>query len=326
MIAEPNARVGGARVTLWLPATVLLTLVGVLSIQLIGGSGEALFGVATFMAAAAAIGFGVVVVLPGKLTPAGSILMGACAPCFVSILFLAIGIEGLICILMALPILALSGSIGGMLGCLSRGDDPVEPGDRRAHLLWLLVFLGASYSLEIAVATPRRYLPTTTTIDIAAPPEVVWRHVIAFSEITGDVELPFRLGVAYPLRARIEGEGVGAIRYCTFSTGEFVEPIEVWDPPHRLAFSVQAMPPSMEELSPYDLHPWHVDHLFKSRYGQFVLEPTADGGTRLSGTTWYSHGMAPEFYWRPIADWLVHRIHRRVLEHVQACAVAQVKE
>jgi len=31
-----------------------------------------------------------------------------------------------------------------------------------------------------------------------------------------------------PIRAEIFGSGPGAIRHCTFSTGPFVEPIEVW--------------------------------------------------------------------------------------------------
>jgi hypothetical protein len=40
----------------------------------------------------------------------------------------------------------------------------------------------------------------------------------------------YGLGVAYPLRARIEGEGVGAVRHCEFTTGAFVEPITAWEP------------------------------------------------------------------------------------------------
>ena len=38
-----------------------------------------------------------------------------------------------------------------------------------------------------------------------------------------------RAGLAYPMRARIEGSGPGAVRYCEFSTGPFVEPIVTWD-------------------------------------------------------------------------------------------------
>ena len=53
-----------------------------------------------------------------------------------------------------------------------------------------------------------------TAIEIASPPEVVWKHVVEFSEITEPPEWYFRMGVASPSRARIDGAGVGAIRHC----------------------------------------------------------------------------------------------------------------
>jgi hypothetical protein len=63
----------------------------------------------------------------------------------------------------------------------------------------------------------------------------------------------FRLGVAYPLRARISGEGAGAIRRCEFSTGAFVVPITTWSPPNRLAFDVTSQPLSMTESADVDV-------------------------------------------------------------------------
>ena len=124
---------------------------------------------------------------------------------------------------------------------------------------------------------------------------------------------------SYPVRARIEGRGVGAIRRCEFSTGPFVEPITVWDEPRRLAFDVLSQPEPMRELSPYrDLHPPHLDGFFRSRRGQFLLTRLPGGGTRLEGTTWYEQRLWPASYWQIWSDWLVHTIHRRVLLHIKS--------
>lgn len=82
-----------------------------------------------------------------------------------------------------------------------------------------------------------------SAIEIDAPPERVWPHVVGFAEPPPPSEWFFRLGIAYPRRARLEGQGAGAVRYCGFSTGAFVEPITVWDEPRRLAFDVVAQPP-----------------------------------------------------------------------------------
>ena len=67
----------------------------------------------------------------------------------------------------------------------------------------------------------------TTAVAVDAPPEVVWRNLVEFAELPPPDDALFRAGVAYPVRARIDGRGAGAVRYCVFSTGAFVEPIEV---------------------------------------------------------------------------------------------------
>jgi len=83
----------------------------------------------------------------------------------------------------------------------------------------------------------------------------------------------------------IDGEGVGALRRCEFSTGAFVEPIIVWDAPRRLSFDVTAQPDPMRELSPYrSARPPHLAGAFRARRGEFRLIALPDGRTRLEGT------------------------------------------
>jgi hypothetical protein len=76
----------------------------------------------------------------------------------------------------------------------------------------------------------------------------------------------------------------------------------------------------MEELSPFHIHPPHLDNLLVSRRGLFRLERLPDGRTRLEGTTWYTNRMWPSDYWSVWSDVIIHRIHRRVLDHVRDLA------
>jgi len=111
------------------------------------------------------------------------------------------------------------------------------------------------------------------------------------------------------------------VRHCEFSTGSFVEPITVWQPAERLAFDVAAQPPPMHELSPYrHVHPPHLDGYLRCRRGEFRLLPLAGGRTRLEGSTWYEFEMYPQDYWTLWSDAAIHRIHRRVLEHIKRLA------
>jgi hypothetical protein len=137
-------------------------------------------------------------------------------------------------------------------------------------------------------------------------------------EIPPPKEWMFRAGIAYPIRAEILGHGPGAQRRCVFSTGAFVEPIEVWDEPHQLKFSVSSNPAPMEEWTPYaHIEPPHLHGFLMSNGGQFLLTALPNGGTRLEGTTWYRHTLWPAAYWRLWSDAISHQIHLRVLRHIR---------
>jgi hypothetical protein len=157
-----------------------------------------------------------------------------------------------------------------------------------------------------------------SAIEVQAPPQEVWNQVIAFSEIPPPSEWMFRAGIAYPIRAEMFGQGAGAERHCVFSTGAFVEPIQIWDAPRQLKFSVSSNPAPMEEWTPYShIAPPHLHGFMVSEGGQFLLTPLPNGGTRLEGTTWYRHGLWPATYWHYWSDAVIHRIHMRVLRHIR---------
>lgn len=141
-------------------------------------------------------------------------------------------------------------------------------------------------------------------------------EVIAFSPIPEPRGVLFRLGLAYPTHAEIEGVGVGAVRYCVFSTGAFVEPITAWQPGIRLAFDVVESPPPLRELSLWDVAPPHLDGYLQPRRGEFRLVALPGGRTRLEGSTWYEQRLRPMGYWVLFSDFIIARIHHRVLEHI----------
>lgn len=227
-------------------------------------------------------------------------------------------IEGAICLIMAAPLAMLIAVFGGMLGyVLQRRPRRGTEAPQVMAAVWLVLPL--IFGLEQAAPPTPPLIPVVTSIDIDAPPGVVWTNVVSFSDLPEPSDWLFRTGISYPLRARIDGEGVGAVRHCEFTTGSFVEPITVWEAPHRLAFSVRAQPHPMQEWTFFeDMDPAHLDGYFGSERGEFLLTPLPGGRTRLQGTTWYRHRIWPNAYWQQWSDWILHRIHLRVLRHVKA--------
>jgi hypothetical protein len=185
----------------------------------------------------------------------------------------------------------------------------------------MLLLLPASLTWDTHARPPVYEIHSAVTI--AASPEQVWPHVVSFSEMPAPTEWFFRTGLAFPTRARIEGTGVGATRYCDFSTGPVVEPVEVWDPPRLLQFRVTENPPPMRELSLYsEVLPRHLHGYLISREGQFRLTRLPGNRTLLEGTSWYQHGLWPAEYWRWWSDAIIRRIHMRVLNHIRTLVEA----
>lgn len=224
--------------------------------------------------------------------------------------------EGALCLIMSAPLGIGIGAMGAVLGRRIALRDR----GRTMNALLGVVLLPVAAGLEAdRPATALREVRSAIVID--APADVVWRFVIAFPPLPEPSDVVFRAGIAYPTGAEIIGEGVGAVRYCVFSTGAFVEPITHWEPGRRLSFDVTEQPPPMQEWSPYaNISPPHLDGYFLSRRGEFRLVPLGDGRTRLEGSTWYEMRLEPAAYWVLFGDALIGRIHDRVLHHVRELA------
>ncbi len=237
----------------------------------------------------------------------------------------AVAVEGIICLLMAAPLAWVVAMCGGMLATLvhGRSDSPqATPSMYAVMLVSLPMLLGVEHATPPLV--PRFQVRTST--EIAAPPEVVWKRLIEFPALPTPNDWPFRLGIAYPIEARITGEGLTADRECRFSTGSFKEPILAWEPGKHFAFAVSDEPLLMKETSPYkNIHVRHLeDHDFQPERADFVLVGLPGGGTRLEGTTTYQNKMWPGQYWRLWTDAIIHSIHSTVFNHVKNLAEADV--
>ena len=309
----PASGLGSAAISL------LLTVVLGFFIALFGIKFSGNYGWGLFVALPFTMGF-VAAWLYGLRQPRGlpaSIGVASLSVVLLGLSFLALAVEGVICLAMALPIALPLALFGGF--CANRlqkrrwlqADPPVF------LALLLLVAPGIQWAEHIAHC-PSPVFVVRTGLEVQAPPEVVWHQVVAFSQIAPPKEMLFRAGIAYPIRAEMIGTGAGAERHCVFSTGAFVEPIQVWNEPRLLKFSVTSNPPPMQEWTPYShIDPPHLHGFLVSEGGQFLLTPLPNGGTRLEGTTWYHHGLWPSTYWRIWSDAIIHQIHLRVLRHIQ---------
>jgi hypothetical protein len=309
----PDSAMGSASISLLLTVPLGLAMV-VIGVQLLTTYGWGLFVALPF-----AMGFSAALIhgLRQPRSLGGCIGVACLSTALLGLAMLALAVEGVLCLVMAVPIAVPLAAIGGTFGYLVQRRRWLHEGTP-AFLSVLLIFVPGVQWMEYAAAPAPPTYVVRSAIDIQASPEQVWKQVVAFAEIPPPKEWMFRAGIAYPKRAEIWGSGPGAERHCVFSTGAFVEPIEVWDEPRRLKFSVTSNPAPMEEWSPYShIEPSHLHGFLVSTGGQFLLTALPNGGTRLEGTTWYRHTLWPAAYWRLWSDEIIHQIHMRVLRHIR---------
>jgi uncharacterized membrane protein YhaH (DUF805 family) len=238
------------------------------------------------------------------------------------IALVAVALEGIICILMAAPIGIGAAVIGGQLGrmiALSTRRPPHQT-------LSAFALLPLTFAVENVMSSTTSF-DTTETIAIHAPPEWVWKSIVNMDTIEELPALPFRLGVAYPLRGEIVGEGIGAVRRGEFSTGTAIERVTEWAPNRKLAFVVVTDVPGMRELSPYQhVHAPHVTGYFLTTNTSFELRSLPDGRTEIVERTSHQLKLDPVFYWLPMARWVVHANNIRVLAHISRHAESGFRE
>ncbi len=298
----------------WMVIFITASLAGLLTLWGIYVAAE--YGIALFLLVPFFIGFCPTVLYSrnGKISEQESFGL-AFSALFVFIIGLMLfSIEGLICIAMAAPIGFIMTGLGCIIGLII-----VKKTHQKGPMIMLVLILVIPLTAFMEKSdSPPDIIEITTSIKIDAEIEVVWKNVIEFPKLSEPKEFLFQIGISYPISAQIKGKGLGAIRYCNFSTGSFIEPITRWEKPHILSFDVSENPPPMKELSFWDLDSPHLHDYFVSKKGEFKLTKLSEEKTLLTGTTWYTNKIKPAIYWQAWSDYIIHAIHNRVLRHIKA--------
>jgi hypothetical protein len=165
-------------------------------------------------------------------------------------------------------------------------------------------------------------------IDIQASPAVVWRNIERVPPIRRD-ELPpswaRSIGFPDPVEATLSQEGVGGVRRASFAGGVlFLETVDIWEPEHRLAFSIAAQTDQIPATT-LDEHVRVGGPYFDVLRGQYRLEPLTNGMTRLHLSS--RHRISTDFNWYAHlwTDAVMSDLQKRILKVIrQRCEAAQL--
>jgi hypothetical protein len=152
-------------------------------------------------------------------------------------------VEALICVVMALPILFLMSSLGGLLACALLRRRAGHGQNTLLSILLVTPFLVAPLEAQFAIATTTATVETAVVIQADAA--TVWANLVEVPPIARD-ERSFSpvfdlFGAPKPLAATLDQGGVGGVRRGLFEDQlAFIETITVWAPGQEIAWAIQA--------------------------------------------------------------------------------------
>jgi hypothetical protein len=159
---------------------------------------------------------------------------------------IAMYLEAVICVLMALPLFMFFSSAGGVMVYWIHKAKNKPSQNALLGLILLAPYLVTPFEMKIPAPDSYRYVENQ--IIIHAPASKVWEQIISIPRIAAE-EQGFSIfhlfGVPKLLEAPLSYDGIGGTREITFENGlSFIETVTSWDEFNRVSFSISTDPKS----------------------------------------------------------------------------------
>lgn len=234
------------------------------------------------------------------------------------ILALITGLEGTICLIMAIPIYLPLASVGGLIaGIFLSYFDSNRMNSFALGALLIMPFVVSG--LEERYPLPDEIRQVNTSILINASPTTVWGQIARIPKITEPQESFFYyMGFPKPVEAILSYEGVGGVREAKFEKGlMFLETITKWDDEKKLSFQIKSDPENTP-LTTLDSHVMVGGRYFDTLLGEYEIEKISEKQVRLHLFSRYRLSTRFNFYAEVWSDFLMRDIQQNILRVIKS--------
>lgn len=257
---------------------------------------------------------------PDREGIAPSVLLPIAASLMLLVTVLAVGVEGLICVVMLTPMFFVMALLGGALATLVAWARSRRLRAQALFVVLLLPYAAGPVEGWIPQAQTRRVVENR--IRVRADAETVWRQIIRVPPIRPEeyrTTFIHRIGFPRPIEATLSHEGVGGVREASFERGvRFRETVTQWQPRRRLTFTIAVDSIPTKTL---DQHVTVGGEYFDVLDGTYEIVPLAPGEVELRLRS--THRLSTHFnpYASLWTDLVMRQIQANILEVV--CARAE---
>ena len=279
------------------------TAIGLVAFSLLASLQYPGMGATLFLLVPVAAGFSIVLVARKPNSAAAAALLSVLCSL---VLLVALGKEGVLCAVLAFPIIVAGLGIGAAIGLLVRKLflDRFKNQTTTTGILLLvgptLIFGGERIERPI-FESPRTEV-IQTTVEVNETPQRAWGRILSIDSIQASKPFLMYVGLPIPQRCVMESHGIGAKRTCYFNVGYIEETVTTWNPPYYLGLAIDRT---------------HMPgrHWLGFENAEYQLQAHGHK-TLLTRTTTISSHLHPAWYWRRFERLGVESEHNYILRDV----------
>lgn len=201
------------------------------------------------------------------------------------ILLLITGYEGVICLIMAAPIVSVLVFIGYLISYLSNRKKNKASTKTYVTLIPFLFFV-ASSGIESSIDNNQTKQMVTSSIVLPFSANQVYDEIIHVDTVKAEKGILHRLGLPRPLNCTLTEEKIGGLRICEFEDGKIVETITAFKRGEYLKMEVTEFGLKGRSWLRFDEDIYEIKEVKQ--------------GTQISRTTSYFSELKPRWYWSKI--------------------------